>query len=240
MCYNFAVNNRPLLTPQKIKGERKNTMKKYHNDNTTITAENLMQVANAITIRALTTTYANSGNEKIREMLFDAIAYAHNPATVQGGDGADLIQETALFLWGYAGRSLDDETGDGQTDKDGNTITILRGAFRNIRKLIYGHEQRQYKRVYLTDYENENGEIAVPFMWDIDNYADYITVTDILTALELNENQRHILNKRLQGFSLKEIADTKGTSKQAIANTLAKIGKKYISLYGEIAVPTKG
>ena len=174
----------------------------------------------------------------IEQLLFDAIRFAHNPETAQGGEGANLIQETALYLWQYNGKTLDDTTTDGQTDKDGNPITILRGAFRNIRALIYGHEQRQYKQVYLTDYETEHGEIAVPFMWDMPTYTDYITATEIITALELTENQKYILNKRLQGYSLQEIADTKNTSKQAIANTLAKIGKKYIALYGEIAVPT--
>lgn len=212
--------------------------KQFHNENNTITPETLQQMSNAITIRALKTNYAKSANETIRNLLFDAIAFAHNPETAQGGEGASLIQETALYLWQYNGKTLNDTTTDGQTDKDGNPITILRGAFRNIRKLIYGHEQRQYKQLYLTDYENDHGEIAVPFEWDTPTYTDYITTTEILTALELTENQKYILNKRLQGYSLQEIADTKNTSKQAIANTLAKIGKKYIALYGEIAVPT--
>jgi DNA-directed RNA polymerase specialized sigma24 family protein len=211
--------------------------KQYHNETNIITADTLQQMANAITIRALKTNYAKSANETIRELLFDAITFAHNPETTQGGDGADLVQDTALYLWGYAGKSLEDTTTDGQTDKEGNPITILRGAFRNIRKIIYGHEQRQYKQDYLTDYENNNGEIAVPFLWDMPTYTDYITATEIITALELTENQKYILNKRLQGCDLAEIAKLKNVSYQSIQNALAKIGKKYIALYGEIAVP---
>jgi transcriptional regulator with XRE-family HTH domain len=212
--------------------------KQYHNDNNTITPETLQQIANAITIKALKTNFAKSGNKMIEQMLFDAVRFAHKPETTNGGEGANLIQETALYLWQYNGKNLDDTTTDGQKDKDGNPITILRGAFRNIRKLIYGHEQRQYKQCYITDYENERGEIAVPRMWDMPTYTDYIDSMDIITALELTANQKYILNKRLQGYSLQEIADTKNISRQAVANTLAKIGKKYISLYGEIAVPT--
>ena len=212
--------------------------KQFHNENNQITPETLQQMANGITIKALKTNLAKSGNKMMEQMLFDAIRFAHNPETAQGGEGANLIQETALYLWQYNGKNLDDTTNDGQTDKDGEPITILRGAFRNIRKLIYGHEQRQYKQCYLEDYETKNGEIAVPFMWDMSTYTDYVSTTEIISALELTENQKYILHKRLQGFSLQEIADTKNTSKQAIANTLAKIGKKYIALYGEIAVPT--
>ena len=212
--------------------------KQYHNDNNEITEETLQQIANAITIRALKTNLSKSGNKAIEQMYFDAVRYAKNPETAQGGDGADLIQETAQYLWSYAGKSLLDTTGDGQTDKNGEEITILRGAFRNIRKIIYAHEQRQFKQCYIEDYESEHGEIAVPVKWDVPTYNDYITITEIITALELTENQKYILNKRLQGYSLQSIADTKNTSKQAVANTLAKIGKKYIALYGEIAVPT--
>lgn len=212
--------------------------KQFHNENNAITPETLQQIANAITIKALKTNFSNSGNKMIEKMLFNAVAFARNPETAQSGNGADLIQETALYLCQYIGQSLDDTTNDGQTDKDGNPITILRGAFRNIRKLIYGHEQKQYKQLYLTDYETENGEIAVPFLWDIPTYTDYITVTEIITALELTENQKYILNKRLQGCDLAEIARLKNVSYQSIQNTLAKIGKKYIALYGEIAVPT--
>lgn len=212
--------------------------KQFHNESNTITADTLQQMANAITIRALKTNLAKSGNKTIEQMYFDAVRFAHNPETAQGGEGANLIQETALYLWGYVGKSLEDTTTDGQTDKDGNPITILRGAFRNIRKIIYGHEQRQYKQVYLTDYESEHGEIAVPFMWDMPTYTDYITTTEILTALELSENQKYILNKKLQGMSNCEIARLKNVGESAIRNALAKIGKKYIALYGEIAVPT--
>ena len=212
--------------------------KQYHNDNNQITADTVQQMANAITIRALKTNIAKSGNKAIEQMYFDAVRFTKNPETAQGGDGADLIQETAQYLWSYAGKSLLDTTGDGQTDKNGEEITILRGAFCNIRKIIYAHEQRQFKQSYIEDYESEHGEIAVPVKWDMPTYNDYITVTEIITALELTENQKYILNKRLQGYSLQSIADTKNTSKQAIANTLGKIGKKYISLYGEIAVPT--
>ena len=212
--------------------------KQYHNDNNQITADTVQQIANAVTIRALKTNLAKSGNKAIERMYFDAVSFAKNPETAQGGDGADLIQETAQYLWSYAGKSLLDTTGDGQTDKNGEEITILRGAFHNIRKIIYAHEQRQLKQCYIEDYESEHGEIAVPVKWDMPTYTDYITVTEIITALELNENQKYILNKKLQGYSNCDIARLKNVGESAIRNTLAKIGKRYIAIYGEIAVPT--
>ena len=213
--------------------------KQFHNENNMITPETIQKIANAVTIRALKTNLTKSGNKMIEKMYFDAVIFAHNPQTTQGGDGADLIQETAMYLLQFNGKRLDDITLDGQKDKDGKPITILRGAFRNVRKYIYNHEQKQYKQCYLEDYEKENGEIIVPFLWDMPTYTDYVESTEIIAALELTENQKGILNKRLQGYSLQEIADTKKVSKQAIANTLAKIGNKYTTLYGNTATPKK-
>lgn len=225
------IKSHTFTTPPK-------TAKKQHHTTDTITAENLYQMSAAITIRALETNFAKSNNPKMFDMLIDAINFAKNPYTANGGDGAELIQETALYLWCYNGQMITDTTQDGQTDKDGNPITILRGAFRNIRKLIYKHEQKQFKQCYIEDYENENGAIAVPPLWDMPTYTDYITAVAILDSLELNANQKYILNKRLQGYSLQQIADTKNITKQAVANTLSKIGKKYITIYGKIAIPT--
>ena len=211
---------------------------KHNRVSDTITAETLMQMSSAITIRALKTNLMKSGNVMTEKMLRDAINYAKNPETANGDKGADLIQDICLYLWNYVGKSINDTTGDGQTTKDGEPITILRGAYRKLHNTIYGHKVREYKQTYIEDYENDHGEIAIPFLWDVPTYTDYITIDKIIKSLELNENQKYILNKRMQGYSLQSIADTKKVSKQAIANTLAKIGKKYISIYGEISVPT--
>ena len=203
-----------------------------------INADNIQRMANAITIKALQTNYAKSGNEFMLKLLNNAIAFAKNPNTAFNGDGGDLIQDTALYLWQYKGYTLDDPTNDGKTDKDGNPISIKLGAYRNIHNIITKIKRKEYKQVYLSDYETENGEIAVPPLWDMPTFTDYISVKEIITALSLTENQRFILNKRLQGLSLNDIAKLKNISHQAVQNTLTKIAKKYISIYGEIAVPT--
>lgn len=212
-------------------------MKQYHNENNRITSETLQQMANAITIRALKTTLAKSANPTIEKLLFDAIAFAQDPHGAHGGDGANLVQDTALYLWQYNGKTLDDTTTDGQTDKDGNPITILRGAFRNIRAIIYGHEQRQYKQVYLEDYENENGVLAVPCMWDMPTYTDYTTAKRIIDSLHLTATQYQILKLRLQGLSMEQCAKVKGCSKKNVHKIIEQIRTKYTNLYGEIAIP---
>lgn len=195
-----------------------------------ISADTLENKATAITIRALLTTYTASGNNTIRAMLFDAIDYAHDHAN--GGDGADLIQDTALYLWGYNGKSLEDNTEDGQTDKEGNSITILRGAFRNIHRKIDRHRAIQLKSVYITDYEKEHGEIKVPFEWDVDSCEDLTTINNIINSLNLTANQYQVLNLRLRGMSYESCAHNKGCSKQNIAKVLDQVRTKYVTLYG--------
>ena len=70
----------------------------------------------------------------------------------------------------------------------------------------------------------DNFGLDMSFLYDPDNILDI--------------KKKEVQEAWLDNASLQEIADTKNTSKQAIANPLAKIGKKYIALYGEIAVPT--
>lgn len=215
------------------RGERKNMSTEKLNTSM-ISVDTIQQMASAIAIRGLKTTLAKSANEKIAEMLTDAIHYAKSPMEWQGDDGADIIQDVALFLSEYIGNELTDTTTDGQKDKDGNPITILRGAFRVVRRTIYGHEQRQFKQVYIEDYEKENGIIAIPENWDIPDFGTWDDTTTIIDGLELTPTQMQVLNYRMQGLSNKAIAKIRGTDAANIGRRLAKIGEKYIAVYGEI------
>jgi hypothetical protein len=158
-----------------------------------ITAETVFAKACAITIRALLTNLKQSGNGMILKLYHSAVNFSiSNGRNSDGNGGADLVQDTAVYLWEYNGKALTDTTTDGQKDKDGQPITILRGAFRNIRKRIYAHEQRQMKQVYIEDYTENHGEIAIPFEWDLDCYEDFATVDRVLQELQLTENQKRI------------------------------------------------
>ena len=196
-----------------------------------IDADTLYNKAVAITTKAILTNYAKSGNAKMRELYWSCVEFAHGFKD-DGNGGCDLIQETALYLWGYHGKLLTDTTGDGQKDKDGNPITILRGAFRNIRKYIYGHEQRQYKQVYITDYEGNHGEIIAPDEWGIDDYETLVTVQSVIESMNLTKVQSDILSLRMRGKSIHECAEIRGKSRQAVIKTMGQIRTKYIDLYG--------
>ncbi len=216
--------------------------KQYHNEQNTITESTIYPIANPITIKALQTHFAKSGSVLAFDTMLDAMAFSRAtakdeyPLDYTAGEGADLIQDTALYLWQYNGKNLDEPTADGRTTKDGEPLTIFRGACYNINNIIHGMRQWEVKQLYLTDYEENHGEIAVPFMWDIDTYTDYVTIDDMLNKLTLTDNQMWILNKRLQGVSVSDIARKKGTGRTAIYNALDKIGKQYLSIFGDVSV----
>ena len=208
-------------------------MKENNKMTSTIDTATLYDKADAIAIRAILTDLIKSGNETMRKLYYSAVSFAlSGHVDDDGNGGADIIQSVALYLWGYAGKSLDDETDDGQTDKNGNRISILRGAFRAIGAKIKGKRQRQYRNTYLTDYEKENGEICVPFEWDIDNYSDFVRIDEMIENLQLTNNQKQVLALRMRGLSLDKCGTAKGCSKQNIDKVLKQIREKYISVYG--------
>lgn len=208
-------------------------MTKYNEQTKTIDTATIYAKADAIAIRAILTDWTKSGNDMMKNLYHSAVNFAlSNHTDDDGKGGADIIHDTVLYLWQYNGKSLDSATEDGQIDKDGEPITILRGAFRNIGATIKRNRQRQYKQTYLTDYENENGEIAVPPEWDIDNYTDFIRIDEIIESMELTPNQYQVLNLRMRGLSMEKCATAKGCAKSNIFKVLDQIRKKYIVLYG--------
>lgn len=209
-----------------------NTPKRYNESTPIIDANTIYDKADAIAIRAILTDWTKSGNDMMKILYYSAVNYAaSNHTDDDGNGGADIIHDTVLYLWRYNGKNLNDTITD-QTDKDGNAISILRGAFRNIGATIKRNRQRQYKYLYLEDYENENGQITVPFEWDIDNYADFARIDKIIDSLELTANQYQVLNLRMRGLSLDECATIKGCVKSNIFKVLDQIRKKYVALYG--------
>lgn len=204
-----------------------------HETGDIITAENLQQMGTAITLRGLLTIYKQSGDEKILHIIWDCIAYAQHPERVAGGDGADLLQDTILYLWGYAGKSVHDSAGVGLT-KNGDDISILRGAFRNLHRIIYGHKKRVFSTVFLTDYEDENGrEIPVPALWDMPDAETLFDTQKAIEGLTLQPSQRSILSARLRGEDISTIARKKGVTRQAVQNALRKIADKWVKTYGQ-------
>lgn len=196
-----------------------------------INADTLYNKAVAITARAILTDFSKSGNEKMRKLYFSCIAYA-NGFTDDGEGGADLVQETVMYLWQYNGQKLNDTTGDGQKDKNGNDITILRGAFRNIAKLIKRQAREELRRVYIDDYERGHGQISVNPELHIDDFETFTDINRMIQEMGLTAVEKSVLECRLRGMSTYAVAEKRGTSQRAVAKTLKGIQRKYATIHG--------
>ncbi len=144
-------------------------------------------------------------------------------------DGYDIAQTACAFLCAYMGKTLQDVTTDGQTDKDGNPVTILRACFRAVNRYIMGERQHEYKRLYVDEIDEKGNALyyEIPEFWDIPTATDYKTVTAKIKALNLTARQAQILRYRLRGFSVHQIADKMSIHRKTLQEHIKAIQRKY-------------
>ena len=195
-----------------------------------ITAENVQTIGERIAIRALKTCYQKGGQPFIYSLYCGLVAdITENKKTgAPLSDGYDIAQTACAYLCEYIGKGLHDKTADGQTDKDGNPVDVLRGCFRAVNRYIIGERQREYKRVYVDEID-ENGATLyyeIPAEWDTPTATDYKHITAVIKALNLTSRQAQILRYRLRGLSVNATAQKMGVTRQAVQNLLRKVQAK--------------
>ena len=185
-----------------------------------ITAENVQSLGERIAVRALKTCYQKGGQPFIYTLYCGLIAdITENKKTgAPLSDGYDIAQTACAYLCEYIGKGLHDKTTDGQTDKDGQPVSILRGCFRAVNHYIMGEQQREYKRAYIDDLD-ENGNALIyeiPAFWDMPTATDYKTVTAKIAEMGLSMNEKKFLTYRLRGYSLEKIAPIMGVKRDTL------------------------
>lgn len=195
-----------------------------------ITADNVQTMGERIAVRALKTCYQKGGQPFIYSLYCGIVAdITENKKTgAPLSDGYDIAQTASAFLCDYIGKTLQDTTTDGQTDKDGQPVSILRACFRAVNRYIMGERQHDFKRVYVDDID-ENGATLyyeIPAEWDIPTATDYKRVADLIGQLDLLQRQKQVLRYRLRGLSVNATAQKMGVTKQAAQNLLRKVQAK--------------
>ena len=185
-----------------------------------ITAENVQSLGERIAVRALKTCYQKGGQPFIYSLYCGIVAdiTEHKKTGAPLSDGYDIAQTASAFLCDYIGKTLQDTTTDGQTDKDGNPVTILRACFRAVNRYIKGERQYDFKRVYVDDID-ENGATLyyeIPAEWDTPTATDYKTVTAKIAEMGLSMNEKKFLTYRLRGYSLEKIAPIMGVKRDTL------------------------
>ena len=195
-----------------------------------ITADNVQTMGERIAVRALKTCYQKGGQPFIYSLYCGIVAdITENKKTgAPLSDGYDIAQTASAFLCDYIGKTLQDTTTDGQTDKDGQPVSILRACFRAVNRYIMGERQHDFKRVYVDDID-ENGATLyyeIPAEWDTPTATDYKRVADLIGQLDLPQRQKQVLRYRLRGLSVNATAQKMGVTKQAVQNLLRKVQAK--------------
>lgn len=196
-----------------------------------ITADNVQTMGERIAVRALKTCYQKGGQPFIYSLYCGIVAdITENKKTgAPLSDGYDIAQTASAFLCDYIGKTLQDTTTDGQTDKDGQPVSILRACFRAVNRYIMGERQREYKRAYVDEIDEKTGATLyyeIPEFWDIPTATDYKTVTAKIAEMGLSMNEKRVLTYRLRGVSLEGIARIIGADKRNVTTYLQRIRTK--------------
>lgn len=204
-----------------------------------ITADNVQTMGERIAVRALKTCYQKGGQPFIYALYCGLVAdITENKKTgAPLSDGYDIAQTTSAYLCEYIGKTLQDKTTDGQTDKDGQPVTILRACFRAVNRYIMGERQHDYKRVYVDEID-ENGATLyyeIPAEWDTPTATDYKHITAVIKALNLTSRQAQILRYRLSGKSIHQIADILKIHRKTLQEHMQALQRKYTAYKAQTA-----
>ena len=192
-----------------------------------------------IAVRALKTCYQKGGQPFIYALYCGLVAdITENKKTgAPLSDGYDIAQTASAYLCEYIGKTLQDKTTDGQTDKDGQPVTILRACFRAVNRYIMGERQHDYKRVYVDEID-ENGATLyyeIPAEWDTPTATDYKHITAVIKALNLTSRQAQILRYRLSGKSIHQIADILKIHRKTLQEHVQALQRKYTAYKAQTA-----
>ncbi|MCL2798103.1 MAG: LuxR C-terminal-related transcriptional regulator [Firmicutes bacterium] len=191
-----------------------------------VTAKNVQNIGEGIATKALKTIYQKSADNFIRRLycdLLNDINARKNNIAENLSDSYDIAQTAILFLIPYIGKKLDSKAGNGETDKDGKGISILRATFRAVNRYIMGQRKAEFNRVYLED----NGQyFEIPKYFDAQTISELNLIYSAVRNLELTERQDKVLHYRLQGKGVREIARICGVNPKSTQETLKQIQKK--------------
>lgn len=179
---------------------------------TIICTDNVQQLAQRITLRAVKTVVQASADAFIIKLYNNLVADIISNNINGFSDGFDLVQTCACFLWQYNGNDL-------QTtlirNKDGKKMSILRACFSILNKQIYANKKRFYTHTYIEDLQNNGKYIQVPFEWDTPTFCDYDIIIKIINKMQLSQNEKKFISYRLRGLSLQDIASKMGVSRDS-------------------------
>ena len=210
-----------------------------------ITFDNVQALGEHTASKALKTIHRKSQDKYIYILIKDLQTDLHKAKRdieYTYSNAFDIVQLATCFYLQYVGQPLNATANNGELDKDGNPIDILRACYRTVNRYIMAHKNKVYKTLYLQDID-ENGKlgeyIAIPHLWDIGTKAngeqthtiqDLNDIKNLFDNLNLSVTENKVLSARLRGFGYDIIAKKLGISKGTVQTYIKRIQAKAIAI----------
>ncbi len=137
-------------------------------------------------------------------------------------DSYDLVQTVAVFLCEHFGERLNDLL---YTSKNGKRITIQTYCCRLIERQICTKARRRK-----TDFSLENLYERLQPRAELREEQDYSKFDELLSQMNLTENNEIILNCRMAGMSYSEIGRIVGRAISTVWHSIEVIRKRYLEI----------
>ena len=189
-----------------------------------ITEENILNISERITLRALRTVLSVSYNKRLNKLYIGInrdIGHFYEAEYIFS-DGFDLVQTAACFLCEHIGERLDDACGN---NKHGKPVTVHTACFNEVNRHIMAIRKESYMRASGDDPEVINLTTTIK-----DEEDDYTAADKLIEDMKLTESEKGVLSCDMSKLSLKEIAARLSIGISTIYLRRYAIRKKYLSL----------
>ena len=195
----------------------------YHVLSETISFDNVQQIGELITLKALRgfLAFSRQSFEKLYIAYVKDLNRLNYPAHTFS-DAYDLAQTAICFLCDFIGRELTDF----YTIKKGQEITIKRATYLLVGRTIDRMRRHMSRSRDINDYTEE---LSV----EIDHYKekDYTEVDNKIELLNLKPRDRAVLDCYMAGMTCNEIADFLDIDRITVWRRRTRAQVKYKALF---------
>ena len=205
----------------------KSISREFLNPAEVISADNILEISERISLRALRTVLSRCHNVKLNRLYIGLnrdVAHKHVGGYVFS-DGYDLVQTAACFLCEHIGERLDKICGK---NTRGRAVTVNTACFNLVNRQV----MRLRKESFLLAYENcpEVINLCVPDVV-IEEPEDYSVADKTIEEMNLTDSEREVLCCYMAGMKFGEIVAYLSLAVSTVWKRRKALQSKYDALH---------